>query len=390
MSRTITDEEIGELRRSGFSADGSARGRILSVLGILLRFTDEEEGVSASEIARVVGACSGRPTSENAVLKDLHQIQRSRPVGIEIRVPKRGENVGFRAVGKPLSSEEAILVSDVIRACRLLSPGQREDLCGKILRFASEPKVEESVETVFVDDGVGRGPESIFPTLRTASKAIADNERVAFRKEAHLMNGSYRTSELIEEDPVAIVFSYGRYYLETCRTDEEGHACPGFHRLDDVVGMFATGKPIENRAGVDGLRMRVAADVRQRVDMYGNGQTRTLFLRVAGSHAKYVYDRFGHDVEFRHVVEEGEDGVVGYACVRVQPSPTFFRWLFGMQGAVEIARPKGRRWVGSFPGLSGDELPALRSDFRFALAAYADMLSAAVAAIDPLDLRGEI
>ena len=110
MSRTFTEEEISELKEAGFAASGTSRSRILSVLDLLVRFTDERTGISASEIARVIGICSERPTSENAILKDLHQISESMPMGIRVAIPGHGENIGFRAVNKPLSSEEAILI----------------------------------------------------------------------------------------------------------------------------------------------------------------------------------------------------------------------------------------------------------------------------------------
>ena len=50
MSRTFTEEEISELKESGFAASGTSRSRILSVLDLLVRFTDERTGISASEI----------------------------------------------------------------------------------------------------------------------------------------------------------------------------------------------------------------------------------------------------------------------------------------------------------------------------------------------------
>lgn len=123
MSRTFTEEEISELKEAGFAASGTSRSRILSVLDLLVRFTDERTGISASEIARVIGICSERPTSENAILKDLHQISESMPMGIRMAIPGHGENVGFRAVNKPLSSEEAILISDVLGTSSFIGEG---------------------------------------------------------------------------------------------------------------------------------------------------------------------------------------------------------------------------------------------------------------------------
>ena len=94
MSRTFTKEEISELKEAGFAASGTSRSRILSVLDLLVRFTDERTGISASEIARVIGICSGKPTSENAILKDLHQISECMPMGIRVAIQAMARRSG--------------------------------------------------------------------------------------------------------------------------------------------------------------------------------------------------------------------------------------------------------------------------------------------------------
>ena len=141
------------------------------------------------------------------------------------------------------------------------------------------------------------------------------------------------------------VFSFGRYYLESMHVDEGGSPSPYFHRLDDIADPVVTGRPLSDREKVESLRTRVVADTRQRVDMFGSGTAKKLFLEVSGTHAKYVYERFGHDLKFCHIDENDDRNVIGYACVSVMPSPTFYRWLFGMDGAVRLAKPKGKRWV---------------------------------------------
>lgn len=378
MSRTFTEEEISELKESGFAASGTSRSRILSVLDLLVRFTDERTGISASEIARVIGICSEKPTSENAILKDLHQISESMPMGIRVAIPGHGENVGFRAVNKPLSSEEAILISDVLGTSSFIGEGQKDEISSKVLAFSSDYDVDESVETVFVDRKAGKDTDAIFSVLHAASQAIRTNERMAFKKQVHLMNGSIVKIGPYEEDPVAIVFSFGRYYLEIMHVDESGSSSPYFHRLDDIVDPVVTGKPLSDYEKVEALRTRVVADTRQRIDMFGSDTARTLFLKVSGSHAKYVYERFGHDLKFCHIDESGGDNVVGYACVNVMLSPTFFRWLFGMGGAVKLAKPKGKRWVGSFPNAAASGFESYMRDYEAVAEGYKAALEAAI------------
>ena len=387
MSRTFTEEEISELKEAGFAASGTSRSRILSVLDLLVRFTDERTGISASEIARVIGICSERPTSETAILKDLHQISESMPMGIRVAIPSHGENIGFRAINKPLSSEEAILISDVVGTSSFIGEAQKEAISSKVLVFSSDYDVDESIETVFVDRKAGKDTDMFFGVLHAVSRAIRMNEKVAFKKQVHLMSGPTVKVGFYEEDPVAIVFSFGRYYLESMHLDESGFPIPHFHRLDDITDLVITGKPVSDRDKVEALRTRVVADTRQRVDMFGSGTARKLFLEVSGTHAKYVYERFGHDLKFCHIDESDERNVIGYACVSVMPSPTFYRWLFGMDGAVRLAKPKGKRWVESFPNAVASDLESYIQDYEAASEGYKAALDAAISRLDSKSCR---
>ena len=387
MSRTFTEEEISELKEAGFAASGTSRSRILSVLDLLVRFTDERTGISASEIARVIGICSERPTSENAILKDLHQISESMPMGIRVAIPSHGENIGFRAINKPLSSEEAILISDVVGTSSFIGEAQKEAISSKVLVFSSDYDVDESIETVFVDRKAGKDTDMFFGVLHAVSRAIRMNEKVAFKKQVHLMSGPTVKVGFYEEDPVAIVFSFGRYYLESMHLDESGFPIPHFHRLDDITDLVITGKPVSDRDKVEALRTRVVADTRQRVDMFGSGTARKLFLEVSGTHAKYVYERFGHDLKFCHIDESDERNVIGYACVSVMPSPTSYRWLFGMDGAVRLAKPKGKRWVESFPNAVASDLESYIQDYEAASEGYKAALDAAISRLDSKSCR---
>ena len=387
MSRAFTEEEISKLKEAGFAASGTSRSRILSVLDLLVRFTDERMGISASEIARVIGICSGKPTSENAILKDLHQISESMPMGIRVAIPGHGENIGFRAVNKPLSSEEAILISDVLGTSSFIAEGRKDEISSKVLAFSSDYDVDESVETVFVDRKAGKDTDAIFNVLHAASRAIRMNERLAFKKQVHLMNGSTVKTGPYEEDPVAVVFSFGRYYLESMHLDDGGSPSPYFHRLDDITDPVVTGKPLSDREKVEALRTRVVADTRQRVDMFGSGTARKLFLEVSGTHAKYVYERFGHDLKFCHIDESDERNVIGYACVSVMPSPTFFRWLFGMGCAVMLAKPKGKRWIERFPNAVASDYESYIRDYEAAAEGYKAALEAAILQLGPKSCR---
>lgn len=75
---------------------GTAKSELLSILDIVRTLTDESHGLTAQEIAGIIGLRTGKAPTEGKVLSDLNEIAANRPLGIEISVPAKGKNDGFR------------------------------------------------------------------------------------------------------------------------------------------------------------------------------------------------------------------------------------------------------------------------------------------------------
>lgn len=377
VSRGITADEIAALRAEGFGRDASARGRLLATIELLRRFTDEDEGLTANEIARVLGECSGKTPSENTVHDDLHAIAEVQPLGMELRVPSHGENVGFRCVHSQLSSDDAIVLDGMVRTSKFLGSDQREALCAKLEAFVSDRRQTEALEGMYVDERERGGVGSTLDLLADVTRAVQSGERVRFFLSYRQMDGEERLAGPFVEDPILVVHSFGYYYLATVTVSEEHpEGKLMYRRLDHLRKVVLTGQKVENPGRVEELRGEVIRSVPQLVDMYGDGTCRTLFLRVRGEYAGRVFDRFGGDVKFAHIDARDPRNVIGYACVRVQLSPTFYRWLFGMGDGVTLAKPLGRKWVASFGVCEADE--NLRSDYATATDGFRALLSAAL------------
>lgn len=373
MSESIEDSKLERLAERGFPRDTTPRGRLLTVVEVLRIFTDENHGLSAKEIARAVGFLTGKEPSENTVLADLHTLASFQPFDMKIAAPSHGENTGFRCVQKHLTSDEAILVGDIVRASSFIGSETRRDLSEKLYGLSSVERYDKSADTVFVDEVEGLRTSEILSTINAAGEAIRTGKQLLFRKRQHWMNGEEHLSKIRQEDPVAIVFSFGRYYLETVATHPEtGSPISLLTRVDDMREARPSDKDHAYPDLVKQLERTVVKDTRAKIDMYGDGIMRSLFLKVDGRSAGYVYDRFGHDLKFEHV-EEKEDGAVGYAHINVQLSPTFFRWLFGHGRKIELAKPRSIKWVKQFNGCSNvdsREFYMLIEDYELTLKSY--------------------
>lgn len=385
MSRKLTDIEIAAFLERCGTIESGTRQRLLAAARLLCDFTDENEGLTSQEIARVLSRLSGSNVAENSVRADLDALASCSPFGAEVIKPGRGEKTGYRCAAKPFSSHDSSLLMGMVRTSKFVNEEQRARLCAKLEEIMSDRELEEMVESIFVDERETHEGMNALAAMVAASSAIRNNEQLCFRYRRHLMNGDELIDRQISsEDPVCLVYSFGHYYLETCvTTDKVPEGEPFFRRLDHMTNAMVSGKKLRNPGRVDELRRRVAADVRERIDMYGDGTSRTLFLKVEGRCAQYAYDRFGHDLVFSHVSEDDAGNPHGYACVRTQLSPTLYRWLFGMGGGVFLAKPKGLTWARTFRGLSSCSADTLRQfveDYEAAHEGYISMLESALGA----------
>ena len=114
-----------------------------------------------------------------------------------------------------MTPDEAAVLVNLVKTCKYLSPDQRETLSGKIVGTMPERKQDEVVGTVYVDERQTSDYVDVFRAANAASKAINEGKTVTFRYVSHLMNGSIYESEEKEETPIALIYSFGHYYLET-------------------------------------------------------------------------------------------------------------------------------------------------------------------------------
>lgn len=269
MSRKLTDIEIAAFLERCGTIESGTRQRLLAVARLLCDFTDENEGLTSQEIARVLSRLSGSNVAENSVRADLDALASCSPFGAEVIKPGRGEKTGYRCAAKPFSSHDSSLLMGMVRTSKFVNEEQRARLCAKLEEIMSDRELEEMVESIFVDERETHEGMNALAAMVAASSAIRNNEQLCFRYRRHLMNGDELIDRQISsEDPVCLVYSFGHYYLETCvTTDKVPEGEPFFRRLDHMTNAMVSGKKLRNPGRVDELRRRVAADVRERIDM---------------------------------------------------------------------------------------------------------------------------
>lgn len=346
------------------SRESSPKAQLLLVAEILKSFTDEEHGLTADEIREAIGIRTGKTPTAAKVRDDIHALAACRLFGMDIDIPPRGKADGFRCKKTFLSSEDARLAINMVKTSKFITREQCRRICDDLYGMVSYYQQDSIAGSVMVDERDLPSNSDVFAAAEAFSAAIETGRKVRFQYYArgldgdeHCIENSLDGGSYFEETPVALIFSFGNYYAETW--SERAHRGQStVRRLDRVRNASVAETPAESGELVDLMRATVQERIGQTFDMFGEGETRDLFLRVGYKAARYVYDRFGHNISFRQIAK---DGSYGFIHVRVKPAATFYRWLFGMGSQITLEEPHGALWESVFwpddsPGIPHDEL----------------------------------
>lgn len=360
--------------------DHDARSRLLCVMEILSTHTDEDEGLTAKEIAQILknrGRLEDLP-SEPTVLADIHAIAKNKPNDMDIHIPGKGKSGGFKCTGRLVSSNQARLLISIVNACKFISRKQCNELIEALNRLVSFNQQDQIAESVYIDKAEREDNDNVFEAISVASECIREKKNIAFRYSYRGFDGKRRFlsndegGELFDEMPIELVYSFGYYYLGTSR-DPHGENDIMMRRLDRMCDVRKAGPSPTDFKRISGLKREIEGRVKHQFDMMGDGITRTLFLKVKkGPAAQIIYNRFGRACKFNQISSDGDEA---YVRLKVQLSPTFYRWIFGMGDMVEIVEPKSFLWATSDAwGKDSPSEEELMEDYKAARNGFVEML----------------
>ena len=301
-----------------------ARARLLLLRAYLLEHTDERHSVTAREIIAHL-ELAGFSADRRAVYADIELLRES---GLDIRVKRRRANEYFIG-GRTFERTELRLLSDMIRASRVLSRERSEEMIEKLSSLASRH------DAAWLRRQGG-----------SASPHKAENER-AFHNAAQILlaleqGGKLsfvycqfaekkalqprRGGEKYVVNPCLLIYAEDHYYLIADHPSHEGLA---HYRLDKMEEVRALEEPA---APLDGS-FDASAYARTVFSM-APAQPRWVHLSFEKSLLGAMLDRFGADVPVELIDEQNS---ALFAPVRV--SPPFFGWVFQFGGNVRILAP---------------------------------------------------
>ena len=301
------------------------KGKLLALLDILRRETDEEHPLTLEEIRRFLEA-----EGVNAERKSLYDdIALLRQRGEDI-VCVRDKSVRYYLGQRTFDMPELRLLVDAVQSSRFITARKSTALVNKLETFTSRHLAQQLRRQVVVAGQVKSMNESIFYAVDTLQSAIAGDRQVRFqyfhrnRAKEKVFD---RDGAFFEVSPWSMVWDDENYYLVGYSAEDKRIR---HYRVDRMFRVEEL--PARRLGGETFARLDMEAYHRRTFGMFG-GEEKTVTLLCADWMAEVIMDRFGRDVMLTPCEE-------GFTCdVSVAVSEPFFGWLAGFGTAVRITAP---------------------------------------------------
>lgn len=303
------------------------RARILYLLSILERQTDEAHPLSTNELIALLRDTYGIPMHRTTVKSDITVLQN---YGIDIE-EIRSKNNQYYVPSRLFELPELKLLCDAVESSKFITEKKSMQLIEKLATLTSVHQAQEIQPKLYAGVGVKPTNEHIYYILDTVQQAIRLEKKVSFlyfeydvSKEKHLKNDGkpYIFS------PYASVWNGDFYYmLGYC----DKHCGIGAYRMDRIL---CTPQILEENAVPAPPDFAVGKYTKSAFQMYGGHEECTVELRCENSLMKFIIDKFSEDVE---VTQRDTNSF----CVRVDValSLPFYGWVFGFGKKMQILSP---------------------------------------------------
>lgn len=303
-----------------------SKPRILYLQKILLERTDEEHPLSTTQLIGILNEEYGISAHRTTITKDIAALVE---YGLDIVTIHSTQSKYFVA-SRQFELPELKLLIDAVESSKFITPKKSNALIEKIHTLTSPGQVSKLKRNNYIADRVKPDNEQIYYIVDTINDAINEGRQISFQyydytglKKKVLKN----KGEVYKLSPYHLLWN-GDYYYVLGYSEKKGKIVT--FRVDRIT---ASPEILEKESVPQPEDFNIA-DFTKEVFYIYDGDEVTVALRCDNSLMKTMIDRFGEDVttlaydmtSFRLITE-------------VSASQTFFGWVFGFGGKVQILAP---------------------------------------------------
>lgn len=302
--------------------------KLLALREVLLQYTDEEHGLTISEIQDHLKAYDIE-ADRRTLYEDMDLLEE---FGLEVQNDRKGRGTIYYVAAREFELPELKLLIDSIQASRFITEKKAMELIRKMERLCSKHQAAELQRGAVIVDRIKNMNESIYYNVDAVHAAISRNSKIRFKYFSYNVKAEreyHYNGKIYDESPYALVCSDDNYYMLAYSTERN---IIKNYRVDKLADVQITDEPREGRDVFEKYDLKRFS--RHSFGMFSGKEVRVT-MRFSHRFANAVVDRFGKDV-FMKAVDENWIEVVAPVVV----SPMFFRWLYGLGAEAYIVEPQ--------------------------------------------------
>ena len=307
--------------------DKDLKPRILCLLKLMERYTDEEHQLTTSELSELLEKEYGIAVHRITFKRDIESLQ---AMGYDIVETRSSQNKYFLG-SRDFELPELKLLIDAVESSKFITASKSKTLIDKINNLTSVYQKDKLKRNNYVVKNVKPNNEQIYYIVDAINDAINQRKQISFQyyeytglKKKVLKN----KGEIYKLSPYHLVWNGDYYYV--LGYSEKREKVISF-RVDRIAN---TPEILDKECHLKPKDFDLTEYTKSVFFMLGCKKTR-VELRCDNSLMKTIIDRFGEDVTTLAYDMESFKVIVD-----VEVSPTFYGWLFGFDGKVEILNPK--------------------------------------------------
>ena len=299
--------------------------RIIELLRFLYQQTDEAHAVTVSEMIEYLKS-KGIPSVRQTVYTDLEALDTA---GIDIVQIKSTQNryfIGSRIFEYP----ELKMLVDAVASSKVISAKKSQALIQKLGQLTSIQQAEQLQRLASLSSRVKPHNEKVYYIIDSIQTANLDQHQISFQyyeytpeKKKILKHDGYRYIL----DPYALEWKNDHYYLIGYSHKHKGIAHFRVDRLTSVEPLDSKFQPMPD--------FDVAAYTNKMVDMFAAEHAEQVKLLCSNELMRVIIDHYGEDIEISPY-----DDTHFTVIIEVNPSGTFYGWVFKFMGKIRILSPQ--------------------------------------------------
>lgn len=308
--------------------------KILYIVDILRKFSDEENPINASEICEKLNDF-GIKAERKAIYDDIENLML---YGYDI-IKTRSPRAGYFLASREFELPEIYLLTDAVQSADFITPKKTRELVSKLEAMMSKEQARARENSIYIEYKNKCDNEEIYFSIDTLRQAIEAGKKVTLKYRTRQIDDSRKITVNEREfklSPYALIWMEDHYYL-VCNNEKYDNL---MHlRLDRMKSVKCLDENFRHFSEVCNYKDRFdTADYALKTfNMFG-GELCEIELSCSSKILEQVIDRFGDRI---HIIGAG-DGRFSFR-IKGLISEGLVGWIMEFGGDIEVISPQSLR-----------------------------------------------